>query len=72
MSELHAKNIQYIIVEGGKQTLNAFISANCWDEARVFTSNKQLGGGMTAPIFEKHSFKTIALDNDSLSFYLNI
>lgn len=72
MSELHAKNIQSIIVEGGKRTLNAFISANCWDEARVFTSNKQLGGGMTAPFFEKHSFKTIALDNDSLSFYLNI
>ena len=72
MSELHAKNIQSVIVEGGKQTLNAFISTNCWDEARVFTSNKQLGGGMTAPIFEKHSFKTIALDNDSLSFYLNI
>ena len=42
LSELHARNIQSLIVEGGSKLLNSFISENLWDEARVFTGNKKL------------------------------
>ena len=36
------KEIQSIIVEGGRKTLQNFIDKGYWDEARVFTSNKKL------------------------------
>src|SRR5690606_30451349 len=34
---LNQRNIQSLIVEGGSQTLQSFIDAGLWDEARVFT-----------------------------------
>ena len=46
---LYKKNIQSVIVEGGKKTLNKFIENNLWDEARVFTSNKKMQIGLEAP-----------------------
>ena len=46
---LYKKNIQSIIVEGGKKTLNQFIENNLWDEARIFTSNKKMQMGLEAP-----------------------
>ena len=42
MTELYKKKIQSLIVEGGARLLNSFIQKNIWDEARVFTSKKNL------------------------------
>jgi diaminohydroxyphosphoribosylaminopyrimidine deaminase/5-amino-6-(5-phosphoribosylamino)uracil reductase len=43
---LYDHQIQSVIIEGGRQTLQTFIDANLWDEARVFkelyTSKKAL------------------------------
>jgi diaminohydroxyphosphoribosylaminopyrimidine deaminase/5-amino-6-(5-phosphoribosylamino)uracil reductase len=33
---LYDHQIQSVIIEGGRQTLQTFIDANLWDEARVF------------------------------------
>jgi diaminohydroxyphosphoribosylaminopyrimidine deaminase/5-amino-6-(5-phosphoribosylamino)uracil reductase len=38
-----------LLVEGGKATLQAFLDAGIWNEMRVLTSNKSLGGGLLAP-----------------------
>jgi diaminohydroxyphosphoribosylaminopyrimidine deaminase/5-amino-6-(5-phosphoribosylamino)uracil reductase len=46
---LFSKDIISIIVEGGKYTLNQFISENLWDEARVLTGNILLNQGLKAP-----------------------
>ena len=35
----YLNEIQSVIIEGGKKTLQKFIDGN-WDEARVFTSTK--------------------------------
>jgi diaminohydroxyphosphoribosylaminopyrimidine deaminase/5-amino-6-(5-phosphoribosylamino)uracil reductase len=37
-----------VIIEGGRQTLQTFIDANLWDEARVLERNHNLG--TAAPI----------------------
>jgi len=49
LKELHKQNIQSLIIEGGSKTLQSFIDTNMWDEARVFTTNKELKDGVIAP-----------------------
>ena len=62
---LHKKNINSIIIEGGQQTLQTFIDANLWDEARVFTGNVVFKNGIKSPkligklVSERHIFKDI-------------
>jgi diaminohydroxyphosphoribosylaminopyrimidine deaminase / 5-amino-6-(5-phosphoribosylamino)uracil reductase len=46
---LYTHEIQSMIVEGGRVTLEAFIKRNLWDEARVFTGDQQFGSGIRAP-----------------------
>ncbi len=47
--DLYKRNIQSLIVEGGSQTLQAFISADLWDEANVFISPQNFQNGIKAP-----------------------
>ena len=43
-------NIQSILVEGGAGTLQSFIDAGLWDEARVITNTDLIiENGVTAP-----------------------
>lgn len=47
--QLYLQDIQSLIIEGGAYTLNAFIEAGLWDEARVFTGAISLNSGINAP-----------------------
>lgn len=47
--QLYLQDIQSIIIEGGAHTLNSFIEAGLWDEARIFTGEKELKRGIKAP-----------------------
>ena len=49
MHELFQKNIQSLIVEGGRQVLDAFLAAGLYDEVRVVRTPVLLGGGLSAP-----------------------
>ena len=53
---LYNEEIQSVIIEGGRQTLQTFIDANIWDEARIFRGNTSFENGTKAP---KISFKNI-------------
>ena len=55
MSALYQKNLQSVIIEGGSKTLQHFIDANLWDEARIFLVKKVLEKGVKAPRFQKDS-----------------
>jgi diaminohydroxyphosphoribosylaminopyrimidine deaminase/5-amino-6-(5-phosphoribosylamino)uracil reductase len=48
--QLYLQDVQSLIIEGGAQTLNSFIEAGLWDEARIFTGQKLLPGGIKAPV----------------------
>ncbi len=66
---LYDKNIQSVIVEGGKQILQTFIDFNLWDEARVFRGNIFFEDGIKAPIFSKEWYsKSVILDDELLIF----
>ncbi len=49
LADLHKKNIQSLIIEGGADTINSFIRAGLWDEARVFVASACFGDGIVAP-----------------------
>ncbi len=63
-------DIQSIIIEGGKQTLQTFIDDNLWDEARVFIGNVSLNEGIKAPRLNGIS-KTTKIKDDQLKLFLN-
>ena len=68
---LFEKNIQSIIVEGGKKTIEMFINNNCWDEARVVISKNKLNSGTKSPVLNSRLIKEIMIDGDSIQFYIN-
>jgi diaminohydroxyphosphoribosylaminopyrimidine deaminase / 5-amino-6-(5-phosphoribosylamino)uracil reductase len=49
IERLHHLNIQSVIVEGGRQTIQSFIDADLWDEARFFKTKLTLNEGTKAP-----------------------
>ncbi|MEB0249424.1 MULTISPECIES: bifunctional diaminohydroxyphosphoribosylaminopyrimidine deaminase/5-amino-6-(5-phosphoribosylamino)uracil reductase RibD [unclassified Mucilaginibacter] len=63
--QLYLQDIQSVIIEGGAHTLNSFIDAGLWDEARIFTGASVLQTGIKAPMVTviKISEQTIGADN---------
>jgi len=68
---LYHHQIQSIIIEGGRQTLQTFIDENLWDEARVFIGNIQFGVGIKAPVLTKKNIEKYTIDNDELVIFRN-
>ena len=66
---LYQQNIHSFIIEGGSKTLQTFIDADLWDEARVFTAPTQLGGGIKAPEFNCSPAKSEQIATDQLKTY---
>lgn len=64
MNVLHRHNLLSVIIEGGGQTLQSFINAELWDEARVFKGKVLFGNGTPAPLFNAipHQKQMIAYD----------
>jgi diaminohydroxyphosphoribosylaminopyrimidine deaminase/5-amino-6-(5-phosphoribosylamino)uracil reductase len=55
LESLHAHNIQSLIVEGGRKTLDSFLAQNLWDEIRVETNTLlTVSGGTRAPQLPSH------------------
>jgi len=48
-ADLYQRGILSVLVEGGRATLQSFINAELWDEARVFHCPIEFGGGTPAP-----------------------
>ena len=62
---LYKNQIQSIIIEGGRQTLQSFIDENIWDEARIFVGKPSFGNGTKAPIISrKNNSKTTILSDE--------
>jgi diaminohydroxyphosphoribosylaminopyrimidine deaminase / 5-amino-6-(5-phosphoribosylamino)uracil reductase len=69
--QLYLQDIQSVIIEGGAFTLNKFIEAGLWDEARVFTGQVELKDGIKAPTVQGTMTDTITCGDDELSIVLN-
>ncbi|SEM64667.1 diaminohydroxyphosphoribosylaminopyrimidine deaminase / 5-amino-6-(5-phosphoribosylamino)uracil reductase [Chryseobacterium taichungense] len=73
MNVLYKEQIQSLIIEGGKFTLQQFINANLWDEAIIIKNeNFKLINGTEAPFFtDRKSFKKEELRDNIIEFYKN-
>lgn len=68
---LFRHQIQSVIIEGGRQTLQTFIDENLWDEARIFVSNVSFLSGTKAPALEKNQIEKHSIGTDELIIYKN-
>ena len=68
---LYKQNIQSIIIEGGTKTLQSFIDKKMWDEARVFTTNKELKNGVKAPQVNREIVLKTEVGGDKLNIIQN-
>ena len=70
---LHRNQIISVLIEGGGQTLQTFIDADLWDEARVFKGQKTFGKGTKAPFLPKSKkwIKSQLIEGDTLTMYGN-
>ena len=71
LEELHKQNIQSVIIEGGSTTLQSFVDANIWDEARIFTANKLFSQGLKTPIIEGEIILEEEIGTDTLEIIIN-
>ena len=71
LSVLYQHQIQSIIIEGGKQTLQSFIDKNIWDEARVFIGKNTFEKGTKAPELKKKNEAKTYIQNDELIYIRN-
>jgi len=68
---LYQHEIQSVIIEGGTRTLQTFIDAGLWDEARVFTGKVQFRSGLKAPDFNGLLVEEKTATQDILKIYKN-
>lgn len=70
MNELYLRNIQSVIIEGGSFTLQQFIEAGTWDEARVFTGSHTFNKGIVSPVLKEFNlYTTEKIGSDKLEFF---
>ncbi len=64
---LYELQIMSVVIEGGTQTIQHFITAGLWDEARIFSSDVVLKEGIAAPQLKKsHLTKRYTIANNEL------
>jgi diaminohydroxyphosphoribosylaminopyrimidine deaminase/5-amino-6-(5-phosphoribosylamino)uracil reductase len=68
---MYRHQIQSVIIEGGRQTLQTFIDANLWDEARVFSGNTIFAKGTKAPTLRKSYCEKHLIGQDELKISRN-
>ena len=68
---MHEEQIQSVIIEGGLQTLQSFIDANLWDEARIFKGTNRFSKGIAAPKISGRKLKQIQILTDQLTIIRN-
>ena len=63
------EELQSIIIEGGARTLQHFIEAGAWDEARVLVGDTTFGQGLAAPTLSCEAISTERIGPDQLLIY---
>jgi diaminohydroxyphosphoribosylaminopyrimidine deaminase/5-amino-6-(5-phosphoribosylamino)uracil reductase len=72
LDNLHRRQVQSILVEGGVQWLRSFLDSGLWDEARVITAmHTRIPGGLPAPqaSWPGGPDRTLRSGNDRIDFH---
>ncbi|MEM9895388.1 MAG: bifunctional diaminohydroxyphosphoribosylaminopyrimidine deaminase/5-amino-6-(5-phosphoribosylamino)uracil reductase RibD [Bacteroidota bacterium] len=71
MRKLYDEDIDSVIVEGGRFTLESLIQTGLWDEARIFKSRSAFTHGIKAPQLHAKPRRQMTIDSDTLTIYQN-
>jgi diaminohydroxyphosphoribosylaminopyrimidine deaminase/5-amino-6-(5-phosphoribosylamino)uracil reductase len=71
LNQLLERRISSLFVEGGARTLAGFIEGGWWDEARIFTGNKLLKNGISAPFVTGTLLEESTIGDDMLTIISN-
>jgi diaminohydroxyphosphoribosylaminopyrimidine deaminase/5-amino-6-(5-phosphoribosylamino)uracil reductase len=71
LEDLYSRNIQSLLVEGGARLISSLLEAGYWHEARVFTSGKEFGEGVKAPLVPTHFSTERLISGDNYRTYFN-
>lgn len=71
LGHLYDLEIQSLLVEGGAALLGSFIGAGLWDEARVFTGDRNFGKGIPSPELPAGPAEQLFPGGDLLEIYRN-
>ncbi|MEQ8237708.1 MAG: bifunctional diaminohydroxyphosphoribosylaminopyrimidine deaminase/5-amino-6-(5-phosphoribosylamino)uracil reductase RibD [Cyclobacteriaceae bacterium] len=71
LKALFERKIQSVFIEGGSATLQSFIDADLWDEARVFESQTTFSAGVKSPFLKDQPTETFTVDTNVLKIYQN-
>ncbi len=63
--------IQSVIIEGGRRTLQTFIDAGFWDEARIFRGKISFGSGIKAPYISGNVSEKCTISGDEFLILTN-
>ena len=67
---LHSSGIQSLMIEGGAEIINHFVSTGLWDEARIFKGEDYFKRGVKAPQINGTLFSRTIFSGSSLEIYL--
>jgi diaminohydroxyphosphoribosylaminopyrimidine deaminase/5-amino-6-(5-phosphoribosylamino)uracil reductase len=65
------QNLQSVVVEGGRQLLQAFIEQGMWDEAHVYIGHSWFGSGVAAPKLNALPVKNESLHDTQLLVFVH-
>lgn len=71
LAELHTRNIQSVIVEGGPKLHCSFFQAGLWDEIRRFVAPMKIGTGRKALKLNHATASETTVGSDQLYIYRN-
>ena len=71
LESLYKENINSVLVEGGRMTLQRFIDSDLWDECRIITGETQICDGLAAPVLDRSAYKEMRSGSDMICFYMN-
>lgn len=69
LTELYKRDVQSVIIEGGAYTLNQFIEAGLWDEARVLTGVNSIEKGVKSPNFNGKLIESYVFGKDLVEVF---
>jgi len=72
LDDLYQKDIQSVIIEGGKQVLDSFINAGIWDEARIFSGERFFYEGTEAAKLDSQPYKVEKYGNSTCFYFKNM
>lgn len=68
---LYQYDLVSLVIEGGRQTLETFIDANLWDEARVFIGDVNFRDGIAVPYIKGKLVSETKIKEDLLKIFKN-